>query len=190
VLIADDRRDTLQALRMLLDSQGFTVVPAVSPIEALRAAEAHPIDAALVDLNYDNGRTSGDQGFAPDLPIQMHRQLPIVATAWATRNSRGIAARAIWSRSRGTSQLVATPAAVGQALRKVHALPNFSGCAPRDAADGSRAMRHGTRAGWQERQMLAQGQHGAGAGKSWDASAAARSLIPSRGGSLGGHVPA
>lgn len=131
VLIADDRRDTLQALRMLLDSQGFTVVPAVSPIEALRAAEAHPIDAALVDLNYDNGRTSGDQGFDLISRLrQMHHQLPIVAmTAWATpeltREAIRRGARDLVEKPWDESRLVATlrsHAELGQALRKVHAL--------------------------------------------------------------------
>ncbi len=128
VLIADDRRDTLQALRLLLDSQGFTVVPAISPIEALRAAEAHPIDAALIDLNYDAGRTSGDQGF--DLIgrlRQMHSLLPIVAmTAWATpeltREAIKRGARDLIEKPWEESRLIATlrsHAELGQALRKV-----------------------------------------------------------------------
>ena len=131
VLIADDRRDTLQALRMLLDGHGFSVVPAVSPIEALRAAEAHPIDAALVDLNYDNGRTSGDQGFDLISRLrQMHSLLPILAmTAWATPEleceaiKRG--ARDLIEKPWEESRLVATlrsHAELGQALRKVNHL--------------------------------------------------------------------
>lgn len=128
VLIADDRRDTLQALRLLLDSQGFTVVPAVSPIEALRAAEAHPIDAALIDLNYDAGRTSGDQGFDLISRLkQMHRLLPIVAmTAWATpeltREAIKRGARDLIEKPWEESRLIATlrsHAELGQALRQV-----------------------------------------------------------------------
>jgi len=128
VLIADDRRDTLQALRLLLDSQGFTVVPAVTPIEALRAAEAHPIDAALIDLNYDAGRTSGDQGFDLISRLrQMHGQLPIVAmTAWATpeltREAIKRGARDLIEKPWEEARLVATlrsHAELGQALRKV-----------------------------------------------------------------------
>lgn len=128
VLIADDRRDTLQALRMLLDSQGFSVIPAVTPIEALRAAEAHPIDAALVDLNFEAGRTSGAQGFDLISRLrQMHSQLPILAmTAWATPEliseaiKRG--ARDLIEKPWEESHLVATlrsHAELGQALRKV-----------------------------------------------------------------------
>jgi len=128
VLIADDRRDTLQALRMLLDTQGFSVVPAVTPIEALRAAEAHPIDAALIDLNYDAGRTSGDQGFDLISRLrQMHSQLPILAmTAWATpelqREAVKRGARDLIEKPWDESRLVATlrsHAELGQALRKV-----------------------------------------------------------------------
>jgi DNA-binding NtrC family response regulator len=131
VLIADDRRDTLQALRMLLDGHGFTVVPAVTPIEALRAAEAHPLDAALIDLNYDNGRTSGDQGF--DLLTrlrQMHASLPIIAmTAWATpelvREAMKRGARDFVEKPWEETRLVATlrsHAELGQAWRKLQHL--------------------------------------------------------------------
>lgn len=128
VLIADDRRDTLQALRLLLDSQGFSVVPAVTPIEALRAAEAHPIDAALVDLNYDSGRTAGDQGFDLISRLrQMHSLLPIIAmTAWATpeltREAIRRGARDLVEKPFEETRLVATlrsHAELGQALRKV-----------------------------------------------------------------------
>ncbi len=128
VLIADDRRDTLQALRLLLDSQGFSVVPAVTPIEALRAAEAHPIDAALIDLNYDNGRTSGDQGFDLISRLrQMHSLLPIIAmTAWATpeltREAIKRGARDLIEKPWEEARLVATlrsHAELGQALRRV-----------------------------------------------------------------------
>lgn len=131
VLIADDRRDTLQALRMLLDTQGFSVVPAVTPIEALRAAEAHPIDAALIDLNYDSGRTSGDQGFDLISRLrQMHHNLPILAmTAWATpelqREAIKRGARDLIEKPWEESRLVATlrsHAELGQALRKVNHL--------------------------------------------------------------------
>lgn len=131
VLIADDRRDTLQALRLLLDGHGFSVVPAVTPIEAIRAAEAHPIDAALVDLNYDNGRTSGDQGFDLISRLrQMHSLLPILAmTAWATpeleREAMKRGACDLIEKPWEESRLVATlrsHAELGQALRKVNTL--------------------------------------------------------------------
>jgi len=128
VLIADDRRDTLQALRMLLDAQGFSVIPAVTPIEALRAAEAHPLDAALIDLNYDAGRTSGDQGFDLITRLrQMHRLLPIVAmTAWATpeltNEAMRCGARDLIEKPWEESRLIATlrsHAELGQALRRM-----------------------------------------------------------------------
>lgn len=128
LLIADDRRDTLQALRLLLDPHGFAVVPAVTPIEALRAAEAHPIDAALVDLNYDTGRTAGDQGFDLISRLrQMHGLLPIVAmTAWPTpeltREAIRRGARDVIEKPFEEQRLVAqmkSHAELGQALRKL-----------------------------------------------------------------------
>lgn len=103
----------------------------MSPIEALRAAEAHPIDAALVDLNYEGGRTTGDQGFDLISRLRhMHNLLPIIAmTAWATpeltREAIKRGARDLIEKPWDESRLVATlrsHAELGQALRKVHAL--------------------------------------------------------------------
>jgi DNA-binding NtrC family response regulator len=84
VLVADDQRDVVEALRLLLSTHGLAVVPALSPAEAL--ASTAPVDAALVDLNYDNGRTSGEQGLDLLTALQRrHPGLPIVAmTAWST----------------------------------------------------------------------------------------------------------
>jgi DNA-binding NtrC family response regulator len=83
VLVADDQRDVVDALRLLLTSHGLAVVTAVSPAEAL--AVAGSVDAALVDLNYDTG-TSGAQGL--DLVSQIQARypgIPVVAmTAWSS----------------------------------------------------------------------------------------------------------
>ena len=81
-----------------------------------------------MDLNYDNGRTSGDQGFDLISRLkQMHHLLPIIAmTAWATpeltREAIKRGARDLVEKPWDESRLVATlrsHAELGQALRKV-----------------------------------------------------------------------
>lgn len=84
VLIADDQHQILEALRMLLHSEGFRVRVASSPSEVLSEIASEAFDAALIDANYTRDTTSGAEGLAlieqmqgadPELPI-------ILMTAW------------------------------------------------------------------------------------------------------------
>jgi DNA-binding NtrC family response regulator len=86
VLVADDQRDILQAMRVLLRGEGCKVKTVNTPDEALDALAHNPFDVALIDLNYARDTTSGEEGLDligeiqkldPDLPI-------VVMTAWAT----------------------------------------------------------------------------------------------------------
>ena len=52
VLIADDQPDVLNALRLLLLDEGFEVIEARSPGEAIERVEATDFDLAILDLNY------------------------------------------------------------------------------------------------------------------------------------------
>jgi DNA-binding NtrC family response regulator len=126
VLVADDQRDVVEALRLLLSTHGLAVVPALSPAEAL--AHSTPVDAALIDLNYDLGRTSGEQGLDLVTALQgRHPGLPIVAmTAWSTGEialeamRRG--ARDFVEKPWDDSRLVVTvraQAELGRALRRI-----------------------------------------------------------------------
>jgi sigma-B regulation protein RsbU (phosphoserine phosphatase) len=85
-LIADDQPDVLAALRLLLKHDGYEIEAAVSPVDALGAAEAREFDVALVDLNYARDTTSGREGL--ELVERLHavdQTLPIVVmTAWGT----------------------------------------------------------------------------------------------------------
>lgn len=85
VLVADDQTDVIEAVRLLLDPEGMTVIAATTPALALEAARTQGVHAALVDLNFEQGRTSGDQGL--DLVARLHAAdpgLPItVMTAWS-----------------------------------------------------------------------------------------------------------
>ena len=86
ILIADDQPDVLDALRLLLSDDGYEVVEARSPAEALGRIEATDIDLAIVDLNYTRDTTSGQEGL--DLLERIRSidsMLPVlVMTAWSS----------------------------------------------------------------------------------------------------------
>jgi len=86
VLIVDDERSVTDAIRHLLSAHGLVGVAAMTPAEALMFAGSQPFEAALIDLNFEKGQTSGRQGLElvtalrslrPSLPV-------IVMTAWGS----------------------------------------------------------------------------------------------------------
>jgi phosphoserine phosphatase RsbU/P len=85
VLIADDQRDVLHALRLLLKHHGFEVHEAADPIEAIAAVRQQEFDLVLLDMNYRLDTTSGREGL--DLLSQIraaNASVPLlVMTAWA-----------------------------------------------------------------------------------------------------------
>jgi len=86
LLIADDQRDVLEALRLLLKPEGFAVEAATSPAGVLDALASHEFDAILIDLNYTRDTTSGQEGLDLLSRIQaIDSTLPvIVMTAWGS----------------------------------------------------------------------------------------------------------
>lgn len=85
VLIADDQRDVLHALRLLLKHHGFEVHEATDPASAIAAVRKEEFDLVLLDLNYHLDTTSGREGL--DLLSQIRGADPsvplLVMTAWA-----------------------------------------------------------------------------------------------------------
>jgi DNA-binding NtrC family response regulator len=86
ILVADDQVDILDALKLLLSDEGYDVVMARSPGEALERLEGAEFDAAILDLNYTRDTTSGQEGLDlmerirtldPTLPV-------LVVTAWSS----------------------------------------------------------------------------------------------------------
>src|SRR5882672_9686395 len=66
ILVADDQPDVLQALRLLLKSEGYSAEMVASPGAVLQAIEVGDFDAVLMDLNYTRDTTGGDEaGAAP-----------------------------------------------------------------------------------------------------------------------------
>ena len=89
VLVADDQADVLEALRLLLKLNGFSVQTTSSPagvLAALGGGASRRFDLLVMDLNYARDTTSGREGLElvaqvraidPTLPI-------VVMTAWST----------------------------------------------------------------------------------------------------------
>ncbi len=86
ILIADDQRDVLEALRLLLKAEGFRSHQVTSPEELLEAVGATDYDVALIDLNYTRDTTSGSEGLELlERLIELDSELPVVVmTAWAS----------------------------------------------------------------------------------------------------------
>jgi DNA-binding NtrC family response regulator len=88
ILIADDQADVLEALRLLLKSEGFLIDAVESPAAALGALEQRDYDVVLIDLNYARDTTSGQEGL--ELLARIHaadESLPVVVmTAWGSVN--------------------------------------------------------------------------------------------------------
>ncbi|HLK32714.1 MAG TPA: response regulator, partial [Terriglobales bacterium] len=86
VLVADDQRDVIEALRLLLKPEGYELAAVSSPSGVLDALQNQEFDAALIDLNYTRDTTSGQEGL--DLLSQLQAgdsTFPvIVMTAWGS----------------------------------------------------------------------------------------------------------
>ncbi|MGH7753447.1 MAG: sigma-54-dependent transcriptional regulator, partial [Gemmatimonadales bacterium] len=154
ILIADDQRDVLEALRLLLKPEGFEIDTATSPAGVLSAIEAQDFDAVLMDLNYQRDTTSGAEGL--DLLSRLQATdatLPvIVMTAWGTvdkaveamrRGARDFVEKP-WDNARLLATL-RTQVALARALRRTERLENANRQLQRDAAPAlvvqSKAMR-------------------------------------------------
>jgi len=86
ILIADDDPDVLEALKLLLRSEGYAVETAMSPAGVLAAVGARDFAAALIDMNYTRDTTSGTEGL--DLLQRLQQLDPtlpvVVMTAWGS----------------------------------------------------------------------------------------------------------
>jgi DNA-binding NtrC family response regulator len=127
ILIADDQHDVLEALRLLLKSEGYQSEAVTSPAAVLRAVQERDFDVVLIDLNYARDTTSGQEGL--DLLTRLREvdaNLPVVVmTAWG---SVGVAVEAMrrgardfiqkpWDNARLVS-ILRTQVELGAALRR------------------------------------------------------------------------
>ena len=88
ILIADDQRDVLEALRLLLKAEGYNIESAATPAAIMQAIEDRDFDVVLMDLNYARDTTSGQEGL--DLLTRIQKAdstMPVVVmTAWGSVN--------------------------------------------------------------------------------------------------------
>ena len=85
LLVADDQPQILEALKLLLEPEGFELLTAHSPAAVLELLSHEQVDGVLIDLNYTRDTTSGREGLDLIAAIQERdSQLPIIVmTAWA-----------------------------------------------------------------------------------------------------------
>ncbi len=86
ILVADDQQDVLEALRLLLKSEGYAIETVKSPAAVIKAVEAHDFALVLMDLNYARDTTSGQEGLELLQKLaSLDASLPVVVmTAWAS----------------------------------------------------------------------------------------------------------
>jgi DNA-binding NtrC family response regulator len=86
ILIADDQRDVLEALRILLKGEGYQTDAVTSLAGIFSSLEKKDYALLMMDLNYTRDTTSGQEGLEVIPKIQeIDNTLPIVVmTAWAT----------------------------------------------------------------------------------------------------------
>ncbi|MEM9102967.1 MAG: sigma-54 dependent transcriptional regulator [Pseudomonadota bacterium] len=84
ILVIDDNPDILEALKLLLDLQGYRVVTAATAKEGLILANQQSIDLVIQDMNFSHHQTDGSEGNTLFFNLrQQHPNLPIVLlTAW------------------------------------------------------------------------------------------------------------
>jgi len=151
LLIADDQRDVLEALRLLLKPEGFTIEAVTSPTGVLDALESREFDAVLIDLNYTRDTTSGQEGLDLLSRIQANDStLPvIVMTAWGSvdvaveamrRGARDFIQKP-WENARLLSVL-RTQVELSSALRRGQRLERRTVCCgPKDSPSSSPTQR-------------------------------------------------
>jgi DNA-binding NtrC family response regulator len=86
VLIADDQPEVLSALSVICSAEGYETASVDSPAGVISRIEDQDFDLVLMDLNYAQQRTSGEEGLSllkeirkidPSLPV-------VVMTAWGS----------------------------------------------------------------------------------------------------------
>jgi len=127
ILIADDQPDVLEALRLLLKSEGYQMEWVSSPAAVLEALGKRDFDVVLMDLNYARDTTSGQEGLDLLSRVEaLDATLPVVVmTAWGSvdlaveamrRGARDFVQKP-WDNARLLA-ILQTQVELGDALRK------------------------------------------------------------------------
>jgi len=180
LLVADDQPDVLEALRLLLEDEGFALETVKSPQAILAAVEARDFDAVLMDLNYARDTTSGREGLdlLPRLQAVDGALPVIVMTAWGSVESAVEAMRRgardyvekPWDNARLLATL-RTQVELGRALRRTQHLESENRMLRRDtsrvellaeSAAMQPVLRLMERVGPSDANVLVTGEHGTG----------------------------
>jgi len=145
LLIADDQRDVLEALRLLLKADGYLIDPVESPAAVVTALGEREYDAVLIDLNYARDTTSGAEGLDLLRQIQqLDASLPvIVMTAWGSVNLAVEAMRRgardfvekPWNNER-LQAIIRTQVELGRAIRRADRLEAHTRAGDADGVAG------------------------------------------------------
>jgi DNA-binding NtrC family response regulator len=180
ILIADDQRDVVEALRLLLKGEGYQIDIANSPALVLKTVERREYDIVLIDLNYARDTTSGQEGL--DLLArlrQLDETLPvIVMTAWSSVSvaveAMRLGARDFVEKPWNNERLLAilrTQTELGRALRRTrtleaHTRSQIEGRPPLIAQSAAMEpiLRIIERVGPSDANVLITGEHGTGKG--------------------------
>jgi DNA-binding NtrC family response regulator len=181
ILIADDQRDVLEALRMMLKAEGLACVTVPDPEAAVAAVKRQHFACALLDLNYSRDTTSGREGIELIQQLRaLEAELPIVVmTAWGTidlavqamRHGAADFVEKPWDNNRLLT-ILRNQIALGQAQRRVARLDAENSYLRGDDAEGfiaqSRAMQPVLemirRVGPSDANVLITGDNGTGKG--------------------------
>ncbi len=127
ILIADDQRDVLSALKLLFKAEQYETVAVQSPPEVLTALAQSDFDLVLMDLNYRQDTTSGKEGLKLIEDIRaLDSEIPLVVmTAWssvtvaveAMRRGAGDFVEKPWDNQRLLS-IMRNQIALGRSLRR------------------------------------------------------------------------
>jgi DNA-binding NtrC family response regulator len=145
ILIADDQRDVLEALRLLLKADGYLLDAVESPAAVVTALGQRDYDAVLIDLNYARDTTSGAEGLDLLKQIQqLDASIPVVVmTAWSSVNlaveaMRGGARDFVekpWNNER-LQAIIRTQVELGRAIRRADRLEAHTRTGDNEALGG------------------------------------------------------
>lgn len=131
IFIADDQRDVLESLRLLLKAEGYATETFQHPAALIDALRTRAADVVLMDLNYTRDTTSGEEGLDAVARIRaLDAVTPLVVmTAW------GSIELAVEAMRRGAQDFIEKPwenerlltvlrtqVALGQAVARARAL--------------------------------------------------------------------
>src|SRR5882762_4122907 len=149
ILIADDQKDVLAALRLLLKGNRYEIETASSPAAVLDIVNSQELDVVLIDLNYARDTTSGSEGLDLLTRIQtVDPTLPVVVmTAWGSvdlaveamrRGARDFIQKP-WDNARLLA-VIRTQVELARALRRGQRLEAENLTLRDDAAEGAAKM--------------------------------------------------